>query len=268
MDQLFKSALIVAVSLGASTSFAECNTDSKLKLVKFPPSHLAAYLPQESSIEKNIYNNFDSYMAKYNIIYQDKPITLIIESSHPLDLANLQGASYETVKLTNISDNAELKKWQCKDEICSYLLLRSGDITDPAYNITVSYVLPMHEVHIGEAFMQSLFIDNADDQSVEPDTTIHHGPFKIDIKFEPNSAIISPQYHSKVAEFAQFINDNKVNVSIAGNTDKTEVLIKSENIREYSFMLSKERAEAVRHLPIDAYGVDPAKIKETTAESY
>ena len=264
---MVRMALIIAISLIASASFAECNNDSNLRLINFPPSNLAAYLPMDSLIEQNIYNNHNDYIVRYNLVYKGKPITLFSGSTYSSDLAFFKSFQYETVKLKNINNTAELKKWECNDKICSYAIFSSDDISGEGYNTTISYTLPMNEVHIGEKFMKSLFINDYKCTATEPDSIINHGPFKIDIKFDSNSATVLPQYYANIANFAKFINDNDVNVNIEGHTDKTEVLIDSE-VRKYNLELSKKRAEAVKDLLVEAYGVDLAKIKETTAESY
>ena len=59
---MVRMALIIAISLIESASFAECNNDSNLRLINFPPSRLAAYLPMDSLIEQNIYNNHNDYI--------------------------------------------------------------------------------------------------------------------------------------------------------------------------------------------------------------
>lgn len=62
MHQLLKIALIIAVSLGASNSFAECSIDPNLRLIKFPPTDLAIYLTPESTVEKE---EMENYAATY-----------------------------------------------------------------------------------------------------------------------------------------------------------------------------------------------------------
>ena len=142
-----------------NTSVAKSDENQVLKITRFSPSNLAAYLSTNTAVEKRIYNTHNDYEVKYDVVYQSKPITLTIQSSHPLDLADFQGTSHKTVKLTNISNNAEIKKWECNDKICSYAIFSSDDISGEGYSTTISYALPMHDVHIGEDFMKSLFIE-------------------------------------------------------------------------------------------------------------
>lgn len=262
MQKYLKSMLLITNLLLFNTSFAECNTDPELKLIKFPPSNLAAYLPKESVVEKNVYDYPEYSDIIYNVVYKDKPITVNMTSWMTTYLNDLLDFDYDKkVVLPNISDKANFEKRQCNDKTCALAFFWPvSDIGRGDYSTSIAYSLPMEEDHIGEAFMKSLFIDDYKCAAAEPDSIINHGPFEIRINFEPNSVIVLPQYYGDIAGFAKYVNENNVNIDIKAHADKTEIGNDGDDGEEYRLSLSERRLEAVKTLLIKQHGVDPAKL--------
>ncbi len=57
---ILKYILFTAIAFNINFSFAECNTDPELKLIKFEPSNLATYLPKESVVEE-VVSDYSEY---------------------------------------------------------------------------------------------------------------------------------------------------------------------------------------------------------------
>lgn len=78
----------------------------------------------------------------------------------------------------------------------------------------------------------------------------------LDIRFEKDSADLSPDAESQIEELAAALADPLISgdrIEIKGHTDAT-------GSDEYNLDLSIRRAEAVRALLTDAYRVDPARL--------
>ncbi len=228
MNQLFKSALIVAVSLGASTSFAECNSDPELKLVKFPPSRLSAYVPKKTVINETVYDGPEDYDIHYNIQYKQQQIRVSLAAA---DFPNYDDSPYnvsthkQTTQLTNVSPESKLIKLPCDDKICSSAYFGSNNSFNKGFTSIIRYSQSAKEQSIGDEFVKSLFVDTSDCVAAEPDSLTYNGPFQIYLLFKANSATLSDMsvHNPKMmGYFSQFVNRNNIKIHIEGHTDKTE----------------------------------------------
>ena len=69
-----------------------------------------------------------------------------------------------------------------------------------------------------------------------------------------NSAEIKPEYMPEIEKFAKFLKENpNIKVEIQGHTDNT-------GSEEYNLKLSQRRAEAVRKVLIEKYGISPDRV--------
>lgn len=77
---------------------------------------------------------------------------------------------------------------------------------------------------------------------------------EVDVQFESNSSVITSAYDSELGVVAQTLKDNSDALAVVeGHTD-------SIGDPKYNLWLSARRAEAVRQLLIDQYGVSPVQI--------
>ena len=261
MNRLLKNALLITACLNASISFAECNTDPELKLIKFEPSNLAAYVPKNVVINKTVYDGSEDFDTVYDIAYKGQEITFYVS----YQLKFFESPYYESIKIPNVSNTAKLLKKECGDRVCAtaYLILNDQDSIHNDvfyYNDSISYSSKtMKENEVGDEFIKSLFVDTTKCMAAELDSLIYNGPSEIRMfYFDANSAIIPNKYYDneKFKHFADFVSRNDYNIVIEGHTGKDE--IKSSNDSEaYSIALSRQRAEAFRDLLIDKYDLNP-----------
>ena len=77
---------------------------------------------------------------------------------------------------------------------------------------------------------------------------------RLEIHFDVNSAKIKPEYMPEIEKFAKFLKENpNIKVEIQGHTDST-------GSEEYNLRLSQKRAEAVRKVLIEKYGISPDRV--------
>lgn len=274
MNNLLKGLLFLFIFLNINMSFAHSDTEPELKLFRFMPTDLTIYLPMESTVEKHIYDYYQREKGlEYDVFYKGIPI-IIGDFTQLLRFDDDTGietrVNLEEVKFFYDDENKYIDN-ECYSRTCSNSNFRTGSIYDNEYSSHFKYPSSTaYERKIGKEFIASLFLYSNDKvKAVDPDSTINHGPYYIDIKFDPNSAIVPPEYYNDIAKFAEFINENdKVRVYIEGHTDKVEILISNKTIREYSFELSNERAEVIKTLLVGKYNVNSDRIKKISAEKY
>ncbi len=270
MSKLLKNAFFITICLITNNSFAECNTDPELKLIKFEPSNLAAYVPKNTAINETVYDGPENFDAIYDLIYKTQEI--IFHISHQPEY--FEYPFHENLKLPNIGDTARLLKKECGDRICAtaYLDLKNKGYTNDVefyYHNSIAYdSATMEETEIGDEFIKSLFVDKSDCIAAEPDSLIYNGPSEIrGFYFDANSAVIPSQYYDneKFKHFANNVSRKNFKIIIEGHTGENE--IKSVNgSKDYSISLSKQRAEAFRDLLIENYGMDPSIQVDIRAE--
>lgn len=81
-------------------------------------------------------------------------------------------------------------------------------------------------------------------------------PISIEMRvfFDTDKAVIQPQYFSRVADVAAFMQEySSTNAVIKGHTDSTAS-------DAYNQKLSERRAQAVQKLLVNQYGIDPSRI--------
>lgn len=88
---------------------------------------------------------------------------------------------------------------------------------------------------------------------------VEQGRATLDVKFKTNSAVILPESHKQLAEFADVMNKYPdLTVEIGGHTDST-------GSDKYNMQLSQKRADSVKKYLADKLGVDA---KRMTAKGY
>lgn len=76
----------------------------------------------------------------------------------------------------------------------------------------------------------------------------------LDVEFEFDRAVVRPQYFEEISQVAEFLSEHDdVVAALEGHTDST-------GSEEYNQELSERRANAVRQVLIDRFGVNPARI--------
>ena len=261
MNRLLKNALLITTCLNANASFAECDTDPELKLIRFTPSGLSAYVPKNTVINGTVYDGPENFDAIYDIIYKSQEIAFHI--SHQPEYFDYP--FYENIKLPNINDTARLLRKECGDRICATAypdLKNEGYANDVEfyYNNSITYdSASMEESKIGDVFVKSLFVDKSHCIAAEPDSLIYNGPSEIRaFYFDANSAVIPSKYYDneKFKHFTSNVSRKNYNIIIEGHTGKNE--IESVNGSEdYSISLSRKRAESFRDFLISDYGMNP-----------
>ncbi len=77
---------------------------------------------------------------------------------------------------------------------------------------------------------------------------------RLEIHFDTNKADIKPEYIPVLEKFAKFLKENpKIKVEIQGHTD-------SVGSEEYNLKLSQKRAEAVKRVLVEKFGISPDRI--------
>ena len=77
---------------------------------------------------------------------------------------------------------------------------------------------------------------------------------KLEVHFDTNKWDIKPEYYPVLEKFAKFLKDNpKIKVEIQGHTD-------SVGSAKYNLKLSQKRAEAVKKVLVEKYGISPDRI--------
>ena len=275
-----KLTLFFATIFKVSFSFAECNTDPELKLIKFVPSGLSAYVPHDTVVNKEVNEGPEDYDVRYKVLYKEKEINLL--TGHD-DFPYYKPLSYETIDLTNINDKAELIKVSCGDgnKTCATAHFGSDNLISKRYTSVIRYSLPLRDTYIGDEFMMSLFLTDKDGEcaAVEADSYTYNGPFFAYVSFDNNDSTIANEYYDnkkpitdkyygkadQLNYFAHFVNRENIKIKIEGHADKMEVG-SSNDFDDYSLALSKQRAESVRTLLIKEYGVNPENIIEVKGQ--
>jgi len=69
-----------------------------------------------------------------------------------------------------------------------------------------------------------------------------------------NSAVVKPEYYPEIEKLAEYLKEHPdVKVIIEGHTDST-------GPADYNLKLSQKRAEAVRKILIEKYGISPDRV--------
>jgi len=77
---------------------------------------------------------------------------------------------------------------------------------------------------------------------------------KLEIHFDFNSWEVKPEYYPEIEKFAKFLKANPdIKVEIQGHTDK-------KGRADYNLWLSQKRAEAVKKILVEKYGISPDRI--------
>ena len=77
---------------------------------------------------------------------------------------------------------------------------------------------------------------------------------KLEIHFDLDSAKIKPEYYPEIEKFAKYLKENPdVKIEIQGHTD-------SLGSAEYNLKLSQKRAEAVKKILVEKFGISPDRI--------
>ncbi len=77
---------------------------------------------------------------------------------------------------------------------------------------------------------------------------------KLEIYFDLDSAEIKPEYYPEIEKFARYLKENPhIKIEIQGHTD-------SSGSDEYNLILSQKRAEAVKKVLVEEFGIDPDRI--------
>lgn len=268
MKKLLNKLVLFATALFyINHSFAGCNTDSNLRLIKFLPSHLAVCLPTEAVIKKTIYDFQNDTEVRYNVFYKGKSFVINIESRNSTGLSDMLYPVYETKKLLKIDDKTELIKWKCGENSCAYAFFGSPSPVSNNYNTTLTYSLSGEDQYIGDEFIEALFIDSSIKNVQKPDF-VNDIPVKINIGFKAGSSVIEPEYYAQIADFAKFVNENNAKIIIEGHTDKYEIPGGYTIDDQRSFDLSKVRAEMLQSLLVSQYSVDPNNTKKVIGNGH
>ena len=76
------------------------------------------------------------------------------------------------------------------------------------------------------------------------------------IYFDPNSTKVKPEYYVEIEKLAKYLKEHPdVKVEIQGHTDKTP-----RSNYEYNMRLSQKRAEAVKRILVEKFGISPDRI--------
>ncbi len=77
---------------------------------------------------------------------------------------------------------------------------------------------------------------------------------QLKVLFDSDSAVVKPQYLPEIQKFAEFLKKNpKIKIEIQGHTD-------SSGSAEYNMKLSQRRAEAIRKILIERFGISPDRV--------
>lgn len=77
---------------------------------------------------------------------------------------------------------------------------------------------------------------------------------QLKVLFDTDSAVVKPQYLPEIQKFAEFLKKNpNIKVEIQGYTDST-------GSAEYNLKLSQRRAEAIRKILIEKFGISPNRV--------
>ncbi len=77
---------------------------------------------------------------------------------------------------------------------------------------------------------------------------------KLEVHFDSDKAVVKPEYYPVIEKFAKFLKENpKIKVEIQGHTD-------SSGSEKYNLILSQKRAEAVKRILVEKYGISPDRI--------
>ncbi len=77
---------------------------------------------------------------------------------------------------------------------------------------------------------------------------------RLEIHFDVNKATVKPEYIPEIEKFARFLKENPdIKVEIQGHTDNT-------GSAEYNLKLSQKRAEAVKRILVEKFGISPDRI--------
>lgn len=89
---------------------------------------------------------------------------------------------------------------------------------------------------------------------VKEQPVVQGAPLMATVRFKINSARISDEEKVNVYNIAQWMKDNNQNVTILGYADK------DTGTADYNMGLSKRRAEAVRDMLVNEYGINPDRL--------
>ncbi len=76
------------------------------------------------------------------------------------------------------------------------------------------------------------------------------------IQFDPNSTVVKQKYYDELRRIAEYMKANpEVKIEVQGHTDRTP-----RSSYEYNMRLSQKRAEAVKRVLVEKFGIDPDRI--------
>jgi len=79
-------------------------------------------------------------------------------------------------------------------------------------------------------------------------------PIRLEIHFDSGSAVVKPQYYSELEKIAKYLKEHPdVKAIIEGHTD-------SVGSAKYNLILSQKRAEAVKRILVEKFGISPDRL--------
>jgi len=79
---------------------------------------------------------------------------------------------------------------------------------------------------------------------------------RLNVLFDTDSAFVKPDYYPEIERLAKFLKEHPdVKVEIQGHTDK-----RPTSDYRYNMILSQKRAEAVKKVLVEKFGIDPDRI--------
>ena len=77
---------------------------------------------------------------------------------------------------------------------------------------------------------------------------------KLEIYFDTDSAVVKPEYYPEIEKIANFLKEHPdMKIEIQGHTD-------SVGPADYNLKLSQRRAEAVKKILVEKFGISPDRI--------
>jgi len=93
-------------------------------------------------------------------------------------------------------------------------------------------------------------------EGAEVDETGCMKKITLTIQFDPNSTVVKREYYPELKKIAEYLKANPdVKIEIQGHTDRTP-----KSSYSYNMKLSQKRAEAVKRVLVEEFGIDPDRI--------
>ncbi len=93
-------------------------------------------------------------------------------------------------------------------------------------------------------------------EGAEVDETGCMKKITLTIQFDPNSTVVKKKYYKELKKIADYLKANPdVKIEVQGHTDRTPT-----SSYEYNMRLSQKRAEAVKRILVEKFGISPDRI--------